>query len=80
MKTLSHFLISIVLLLSSAALLASEAGVVLATTGRVDIHRLTQTLPAARKTALLVGDEIYTGDNARAQLRFADGSTPPTQL
>lgn len=50
------------------------AGIVLATTGTVTIQRSAETIPAERKTALHVNDEIRTGDNARAQLRFADGT------
>lgn len=50
------------------------AGVVLATAGNVEIQRGAQKIPATRKTELLVDDEIHTGDNARAQLRFADGT------
>ncbi|HSC76588.1 MAG TPA: FecR family protein [Pseudomonadales bacterium] len=49
-------------------------GLVLATAGTVQIQRGTQQIPAERKTALQVNDTIKTGDNARAQLRFADGT------
>lgn len=53
---------------------AADAGVILATAGTVEIQRGEQKLVAERKSALQVHDEIRTGDNARAQLRFADGT------
>ena len=49
-------------------------GVVLATAGTVEIQRGTQKIAAERKTELQVNDEIHTSDNARAQLRFVDGT------
>ncbi len=52
----------------------ADVGIVLATAGTVQIHRGTQQIPAQRKTVLHVNDEIHTADNARAQLRFADGT------
>lgn len=61
-------------LLSHTAAAETAVGVVLATTGTVNIQRNGQTVIAERKTHLAVGDEIHTGDNARAQLRFADGT------
>lgn len=61
-------------LLSSPLLHAAETGIVLATAGTVEILRHNKLIPAARKTALEVDDEIRTGDAARAQLRFADGT------
>lgn len=75
---LSAPLFAIVLLFSlclpAAAASVTEAGVVLATFGSVEILRGAQKIPAARKTTLQVNDEIRTGDNARAQLRMVDGS------
>ena len=52
----------------------TNAGLVLATAGTVEIQRGTQKIPAERKTVLQVNDEIHTGENARAQLRFSDGT------
>lgn len=51
-----------------------SVGLVLATAGTVQIQRGTQQISAERKTALQINDTIHTGDNARAQLRFADGT------
>lgn len=61
-------------LLSHTAAAETAVGMVLATAGTVSIQRNGQTTIAERKTHLAVGDEIHTGDNARAQLRFADGT------
>ncbi|HQQ64145.1 MAG TPA: FecR family protein [Pseudomonadales bacterium] len=52
----------------------NSAAVVLATNGTVTIQRGGAALPATRKSTLVEHDEIHTGDNARAQLRFADGT------
>lgn len=53
---------------------APPVGVVLAVAGSVDIQRDQQKITAERKSELHLNDEIRTGDNARAQLRFADGT------
>ncbi len=54
---------------------AESAGVVLATAGQVNILRSGQTIAAARKSELQAQDEVRTtGKDARAQLRFADGT------
>ena len=62
------------LLSHSVAAAEAAVGVVLATAGTVNIQRNGQTIAAERKTELTVGDEIHTGKDARAQLRFADGT------
>lgn len=74
-KGLFFLLIGIISsLLCHAAIADTTIGVVLATAGTVNIQRNGQTIAAERKTALTVGDEIHTGNNARAQLRFVDGT------
>lgn len=66
----------LLLTITSLSTFASDpaAGIVLATAGTVEIQRGPQKIPAERKTVLQVDDEIHTGDNARAQLRFTDGT------
>ncbi len=74
-RTLVAWTLGLVFSLTSCLAVAEEViGVVLATAGKVEIHRAGTTLTAQRKTELRVKDEISTGDNARAQLRFADGT------
>ncbi|MEZ5540232.1 MAG: FecR family protein [Pseudomonadales bacterium] len=54
---------------------AESAGVVLAAIGQVNILRNGQAIPAVRKAELQAQDEVRTiGKDARAQLRFADGT------
>lgn len=61
-------------LVSHLACAAEPAGVVLATTGTITVVRNQKTLPVARRTTLEAHDELHTGNDARAQLRFADGT------
>ena len=73
-KPLFRLFIGLLCLLGGYSVYAADTGVVLATFGQVDIQRGTEKIPAARKMPLAVNDEIHTGDNARAQLRLADGT------
>lgn len=68
------FSLIICMLLCHSAVAETAIGVVLATAGTVNIQRNGQPIVAERKTELAVGDEIHTGKDARAQLRFADGT------
>ena len=73
--TLPNLIFLLLIALTAPALHAGAAcGLVLATAGHVQIQRDNITLEASRKTELHVDDEIHTGDNARAQLRLADGT------
>lgn len=73
--TLLSLFLSLFLILGAQPVHAGPAcGLVLATAGEVLIQRGNATIAAARKTSLHVEDEIRTGDNARAQLRLADGT------
>ena len=75
MAKLTGIALGLLLILAPALVFAAEpAGVVLATVGTVTIQRGTESLPATRRTEMHQHDEIRTGDQARAQLRFADGT------
>lgn len=80
-RVLTQLILSLFFSIATCYALAVEppantpaAGVVLATAGTVEIQRGAQKITAERKTELQVNDEIRTGENARAQLRFADGT------
>lgn len=60
--------------ITSSAWATGQAGVMLATVGNVTVQRGGKTLPAPRRTVLEVDDAVHTGTNARAQLRFDDGT------
>lgn len=60
--------------ITSSAWATGQAGVMLATVGEVTVQRGNATLPAPRRTTLEVDDTVHTGSNARAQLRFDDGT------
>jgi hypothetical protein len=76
MGTVTKLFAIALLVFTALATQAAEnsAAVVLATNGTVTIHRGGTAMSAARKATLMELDEIHTGDNARAQLRFADGT------
>lgn len=62
------------LLLSGLAFGAESIGAVLGVVGSVTVNHDNKTIAAQRKTRLYENDIIVSGDNARAQLRFADGT------
>lgn len=70
----NFFVVALLMITATLAKADEAAAVVLATNGTVTIERGSTTLPAARKSTLVEQDKIHTGDNARAQLRFADGT------
>lgn len=77
MNKISRIVLGLLFVTATHCALAAAptpVGVVLAIAGSVDIQRDQQKITAARKTELHINDEIRTGDNSRAQLRFADGT------
>ena len=72
MSVLTRLLLCAVLLTPAAA--QAAAGQVLFALGRVEIQRGAQALPAARGTAVEVGDVITTGPTGLAQVRMQDGA------
>lgn len=71
---MKRIFIIVSLLLSSLAFGAESIGTVLGVVGSVTVSRDNKTIVAERKTSLYENDTIISGDNARAQLRFADGT------
>lgn len=74
MKRIAGLALTLTLGIASQAWAAGQAGVMLATVGDVTVQRGDKTLPAPRRTLLEVDDTVNTGHNARAQLRFDDGT------
>lgn len=71
-----QFLLSVYLMagISSGARASEAIGVVLGVVGKIHITHNNQAINAARKTPLYESDTITSGNNARAQLRFSDGT------
>lgn len=70
-KTIKILLLALALGPSAAA---ADAGKVLFTLGRVDIHRGEVSFPAARGMTVAAGDRFELGPTGRTQLRMSDGA------
>jgi len=68
-------LLMLVSLVTPVASLANESvAKIVATQKKVLVERSCETFPGKRKTKLDVQDKVQTGDSARAQLKFIDGT------
>jgi hypothetical protein len=71
---MKRILIAILFLFSGLVFGAEPVGTVLGVVGTVTVNHENKAISAQRKTPLFENDTITSSENARAQLRFSDGT------